>query len=82
MTPQEKAEQLIEKYKNINHVIFTLIKDKPVIWIAKTCAIIAVDEIINSYNVLLDINEINNGAEHIFYEQNYWKEVKQEIDKL
>lgn len=72
MTPQEKAEQLIEKYKNINNIIFTLIKDKPLICIAKTCALIAVDEILNNENGTLD------------YESDieYWKKVKQEIEKL
>ena len=73
MTPQEKAEQLIEKYKNINNVIFTLIKDKPVIWIAKTCALIAVDEILESYKT----KDLIYPKEVI-----YWQEVKQEIKKL
>ena len=70
LTPKEKAHELIEKYKNINHVVFTLIKDKPVIWIAKTCALIAVDEILDV--LCMDINPIAN----------YWFEVKQEIEKL
>ena len=40
---------------------------------AKQCALIAVDELI------IEENRYNNGS---FYPSKYWKEVKQEIEKL
>jgi len=60
MTPKLKAKELVDKY-----------------WIyldAKQCALIAVDEIINSI-VIFDLT----AAENQFI---YWEEVKQEIEKL
>ena len=67
MTPKEKAEELIDKY-------FILIKDKFEKWNIsygishpKQCALIAVDEILNTC------------VESMIY---YWQEVKQEIEKL
>lgn len=67
MTPQEKAKQLVEKFENG----LTL----------KDCALIAVDEILEltkkpTYNPF-DWNEITG-----FYYDEYWQEVKQEIEKL
>ena len=71
MTPQEKAEQLVESFMNIKQ---QKLADYSIIYhpTAKQCALIAVDEIVKcafwKYN----------SIEHI----NYWKEVKQEIEKL
>lgn len=64
MTPEEKAKDLVVKYG---------------IWcwnneweeVAKKCALIAVDEILNVTSESYDIEHIN-----------WWKEVKQEIEKL
>ena len=67
MTPKEKAISLVDSYRNIimnedtecgNEILCTVI--------AKRCALIAVDEI---------INEVYDDLE-------WWKEVKQEIEKL
>ncbi len=71
MTPKEKAEQLFDKYDN-----YPLIRE----W-KKRCAMIAVDEILeltkrNTYNPF-DWNEIT-GVRY----DNYWQEVKEEIEKL
>jgi hypothetical protein len=81
MTPKEKAEELVEKFKFetkrseiINDI---LLGDISVIfkhYKAKQCAIIAADEIINSI-VITDLTT----AEYHF---NYWEKVKQEIEKL
>lgn len=67
MTPKEKAEQLLDKFskpfgghRNIYY---------------KSCALIAVDEMIN---VLNDLNQIYNITPAV----TYWNEVKQEIEKL
>lgn len=76
MTPQEKANELVQEYV-INMPLPFHIED------AKICALIAVDEIIQ----MSDINKIF----YSFYEGNcltqytedfYWKKVKQEIEKL
>ena len=65
MTPKEKAENLALKYHNL--------------WIngnsimAKKCALIAVDEIIEN-------DKKNYGTDGFVV--NYWLEVKKEIEKL
>lgn len=64
MTIQEKAEELVDKYwlKEITN-------DRE---IAKQCALIAVNEILNTVNNLFNT-----------YSQNdYWLQVKQEIEKI
>ena len=73
MTPKNKAEALVNSYRIIlmnedtecgNEILCTSI--------AKQCALIAVDEIINSID--------NEHVSDIFNE--HWQEVKQEIEKL
>ena len=67
MTPKEKAEELIHKmYVGFVHNLYS--------YKAKQCALIAVDEIINSV-VITDLTT----AENQFI---YWEEVKQELEKL
>ena len=66
MTPQEKAEELVNKYLLATPVGFH-IDD------AKKCALIAVDEILHS----LEYNTWQNRKI-----LKYYKEVKQEIEKL
>jgi hypothetical protein len=63
MTPKEKAEELVERYDET----LTYLESKSK---AKQCALIAVDEIINSMTVATSV--------HL----PYWQEVKQEIEKL
>lgn len=69
LTPKEKAIELIDKYKNINHVVLVFLKDKAKLWIAKQGALIAVDEIVNS-----------NAKVHLAKRNIYWQEVKKEIE--
>jgi hypothetical protein len=59
MTPKEKAQELILKHLRVNHGFN--------VHIARQCALIAVDEILN----LIPLAN-----------RDYWKEVKQEIEKL
>lgn len=72
MTPKEKAKELVSKYMEIDLQPFSdygnyIEKD-----VAKQCALIAVDEILNTVNSLFNT-----------YSQNdYWLQVKQEIEKL
>lgn len=77
MTPKEKAEELIDKIKN------GLWKDRGVIIYfddAMYCALIAVDEIINSNPCYSDSDR---GGNFQWYDNTYyWQEVKQEIENL
>ena len=72
MTPQEKARDLVDKmYLKIPSVYDPT--NLPHYPIAKQCALIAVDEII-------DLLQIKNYSQAYQYE--YWNEVKHEIEKL
>lgn len=88
-TPKQKAEELVNKYMNIGQVKMS---DYSRIYqpTAKVCALIAVDEILNSEprnpsNVDWD----DCGATHQYYyeaqreeAERYWKEVKTEIGNI
>jgi hypothetical protein len=63
MTPKEKAKELVDKFK-----LSTGANTKINIYVAKQCALIAVDEILK-----LDIYKSD---------QWYWEEVKEEINLL
>jgi hypothetical protein len=65
MTPKEKAEELIERFKIINYDLDDIANHKE-------CALIAVDEIINSVD--------DEHVSDIFNE--YWEEVRHEINNL
>ena len=68
MTPKEKAKQLVYKFKD------DLYKQRGVTIYTEDailCALIAVDEILNSINPF--------GQ---FLGKDYWQEVKQEIERL
>jgi hypothetical protein len=80
MTPKEKAEELFWKYRPIiagkqfvtDLVLMTEAKE-----LTKQCALIAVDEILN-------IKPNNPFIVNGYYKApiQYWREVKQEIEKL
>ena len=74
--PKEKAQELFTNYRfvlSIPNAPLGELKDD----IAKECAIIAVDEILEviDHTPLAD----RDYEEHLF---NYWQEVKEEINKL
>lgn len=75
MEPKEKAKELVDKYfleiEGADTYAFNLPSMN--LFIAKKCALIAVDEIIEA----LDYNQWQNKNQI-----NYYKEVKQEIEKL
>lgn len=62
MTPKEKSKELVDKFEMYSAYCFQ-----------KQCALIAVDEIIQSYD-----NKNLIYPKEVFY----WNEVKQEINKL
>ena len=64
MTPKEKANELIEKFIFINGNSF----------FAKDCAIIAVDEILNS-NPTWFVDQMKSTHK-------FWQEVKSELENL
>jgi hypothetical protein len=73
MTPKEKAHELVLKYLKVKtQQMFNGWWHKMT---AKQCALIAVEEILNIY-------QIKNAAFDFYEVRNYWQEVKQEIEKL
>jgi hypothetical protein len=71
MTPKEKANELYSKFDNLlnKDFIHPIVYDNQL----KQCALIAVDELIEVVNEL----DYELGDDKV-----YWKEVKQEIEKL
>ena len=75
--PKLKAEELVEKFKkysysNTSHdsdLFYRILQEN-----AKQCALIAVNEILQSHYALL------TGIKPSTY--NYWQKVKEEIEKL
>lgn len=93
MTPQEKAEELVNKYKPfvycfIGSSMLTNTEDESVIITnSKQCALIAVNEIIESRKADPDFDDTKLGivthyiAPHPL-RLSYWVKVKEEIEKL
>jgi hypothetical protein len=72
MTPQEKAEEIFNKYANaIYQRALTVMQYE----ICKQCALITVDEIIEANPIAFDEDD-NCIAKQ------WWQEVKNEIEKL
>jgi len=69
MSPKEKAEELIEKF--YPHVQWRL-GQEDCLSRAKQCALIAVDEILNTIEQIFET----------FEERKYWQEVRTEINNL
>ena len=67
MTPKEKTKELVGRYAI--YLRANLMHDEEANEDAKQCALIAVDEIRDNIALISEI-------------QNYWREVKQEIEKL
>lgn len=81
MTPKEKAKELLDKIyycqryaDNEDYIPLEAWKR------AKQCALIAVDEIINTLNH--DIRDLDVRGNILLDLIKYWREVKQEIEKL
>ena len=72
MTPKEKAEELIDQMSMPQNVY----QGKQ---LAKLCALIAVDEIVNTLNFDIEEDVKNSTLLGLI---DYWFEVKQEIEKL
>lgn len=72
MTPKEKAKEIFEEIVDTFSDLRDGYNSTEIYYSAKKCALIAVDEI-------LQIFQDTNGCD---YRLDYWKEVKQEIEKL
>jgi len=77
MTPKEKAEQLVESYNELGKDFTRGVSMKE---FSKQCALIAVDEIINTLN--FDIRDLDVRGNILLDLIKSWREVKQEIEKL
>ena len=77
MTTKEKAKELVEKYYS-----FGINKEGQTLsWYeCKQCALISVDEIINTLNY--DIRDLDVRGNILLDLIKFWREVKQEIEKL
>jgi hypothetical protein len=83
-SPKEKAEELVNSYRIIlmnedtecgNEILCTSI--------AKQCALIAVDEILNiEHPQIIIYTEIIKNSIRDYFQDEYWDEVKKEIQKL
>jgi|LakMenE01Jun11ns_1017448.scaffolds.fasta_scaffold9143072_2 hypothetical protein len=76
MTPKEKAEELVSKF-NFEHTgdSYTIFQNVDE---SKRCALIAVDELIESHLLLTTTHD----SEPSIRCKRYWQEVKQEIEDL
>ena len=75
MTPKEKAEELVTKILNLIEGSDTIAQE-----MAKDCALIAVDEILNDYSYMQNVRNANSNQIHS--RRVYWQEVKQEITNI
>ena len=75
MTPKEKAEQLVNQYE---HSTYSQVQEE----LAKQCAIIAVDEMLNNAGFIWGGRDAETGLSARDEYRKYWNEVKQEIEKL
>lgn len=78
MTPREKADELYSKYDDLLNKDF----GNPIVFDnqLKQCALIAVDQILNELDELLELPEQQQDS--VYRSWLYYKEVKQEIENL
>jgi hypothetical protein len=80
MTPKEKAKELVDKmYDSMD------IQDGNLWQSTKQCALIAVEQIIDEYQSISDLEStlvVNQQVMSIVDKIVYWNEVKQEIEQL
>ena len=72
VTPKEKAKELLDKFKEHSQLMIGYGGLTSKIGTAKQCALIAVDEILETVVVYDDISN----------DYQFWQQVKQEIKKL
>jgi hypothetical protein len=86
ITPKEKSIELITKFRTMVNdwdCYFDEPRDeRKIIADAKKCALIAINEIIDSSTSLPFLGDSGVFGEYIELSANYWKDVKQEIELL
>ena len=75
MIPQEKAKELVGKFKYNTRAFNETNGWEDTIFNAKQCALIAVDEIISEIEPSVSMDVIEARIK-------YWKQVKQQIEQL
>ena len=86
MLPKDKAKELVDKYRTYVRIAdyYDLNSSEDEIHIAKQCALICVDEIIEAEHRIWE--KVSHIAHYVSYDQTtdyaYWQEVKKEINKL
>jgi len=79
MTPKEKADELFRKMYETHSVSPSDITK----YFAKQCSLIAVDEILNiEHPQVIIFTEISKNSIRDYFQDEYWDEVKKEIEKL
>jgi hypothetical protein len=79
MTAKEKAEELVLKFLRIENNTPEWFNTH----IAKQCALIAVDEILNiEHPQIIIYTEIIKNSIRDYFQDEYWELVKKEIQKL
>jgi hypothetical protein len=81
MTPQQKAKELTNNHIKELLSAKYLLSGFVINDLAKLCALLAVDEVLNN-NCGSYTDESNAMNEEIYCDEYYWHEVKQEIGKL
>ena len=79
LTPKEKAKELFSKYQNIYLTEDSMGIDDE---LSKQCALIAIDEIINSSPSLPILSDAGNFVNDIEESTEFWQEVKEELLKM
>jgi hypothetical protein len=80
-SPEEKAKELFDQYHNLIQEIGGDIGHEILVSIlAKHCALIAVDEILQTFNN--EWTKLDFWTEEINGTINFWQEVEQEINNL
>lgn len=85
MNPKEKAEELIQFYRFGDNIVYNWTTDKKELIGAKNiyykeCALKVVDEILTTLNY--DIRDLDVRGSVLLDLISYWREVKQELEKL
>jgi hypothetical protein len=85
MTPKEKAQELVEKFKPFAHAEWDEwdgYNEKTNKENSEECALIAVDEILKVVAPIIDMNEKYFQELRADQTEYYWQQVKTEIEKL
>jgi hypothetical protein len=76
MTPKEKAKEIVERYKPLTYFDKMEFKERYI-----ECALIAVGEILSSFDSFMDSRR-NMRHELEIEAERYWQQVKKEINNL